>query len=82
MEKLETPAAGRSSLLPAQAQEATLLGSTDEECCEQKFCSSWTCSDPSKWVPRLAGQLVGWLVVHSLTMGSAFWGVIYDFGPY
>lgn len=27
-----------------------MQGSTDEECCETKFCSAWTCSDATKWV--------------------------------
>eukprot|EP00438_Fugacium_kawagutii_P025334 Skav225244 [mRNA] locus=scaffold3165:34226:37327:- [translate_table: standard] len=30
--------------------QATMQGSSDEECCEKKFCSAWKCSDASKWV--------------------------------
>lgn len=37
--------------------EAAMQGSTDEECCETKFCSAWTCSDATKWVPcRTSGS--------------------------
>ena len=32
-------------------------GSTDEECCEEKFCKDYKCSDPTKRTPECSSIL-------------------------